>query len=1041
MSTQNYTLEKHLKSLATEDKDYEVLYSIWELNKQNIAQGLNTIAAAFPHYSRHDISHTMNILNNIQCFLGEERIKQLGATDTFLLLMAGLTHDIGMILMHQIIEEKWEDKHMKEILTNFASSNDKVIADAAKILLSHNESNTSNFENFKWALEIKNAVINITAEIFRGIHAEQSSKYILSNDEFKKIAANFHSEQLPRRFIELLADIALLHGENFDKVISELYFKANGYKRDFIHPRFIVCMIRLGDLLDFDSNRFNPYSIATVGKMPNTSLLHQQKHAAVKHMLISPDSIEVELNCMDEDVYRISKSWFDWLQDEVNNQSLNWIDISPANLEGLPPIIKKNHIKILYQGIDVRPELLNLKFTMSAKKMFEILKGGGIYKEPGFVFIREIVQNAFDATKLQIWNDITERQLPRPKFPDEMPQDLYSQYPIKLTIAWKENKDNNNDIKTLCIECSDRGTGISEETLIRMTKNVGESHKGDLTYKQSYDDMPYWLRPTAAFGIGLQSIFFVTSEFTVETSYPGESKKRIIFRSAAEEQYSHIEETNIQHHRGSTIKIEIPEDRFSEIFGNSFQLNVLGETDISNGDNIYLAKLDHFVYDTFATIDNINFEYQTENTDRCFVRNGIEEIKDEKLIAFDQDINPLYKLFYKYNDNILFFKIYEKEVGTSLYFRFRDTLDDYYPAEHQLLLRDIPVANMTDHHSQTSYLHYVWNLNNQESDKIVDLSRDNLTYAGKKWFTDKFIDQLLPTVLKLINSIFTQELQNELLTSSLLKIQYFNYCLMKSMYNDLKPDIFYLKDLKLPSTMISHCGEEVSAEALMQAQELLWVNGFKYTGRHKILENEKHKIEELYKDDLANAIVIWGDYYLSKALSFNYECTEIVKYDEICEIYKLIKREKSIITREIRQKYKSVKCLHDRYLIRLRNSSFPAARETIYGLDKYSSLRVNCYWGFERFPMYSSCGIYSPFKDTRQVQSLEKDIEGMEKEDIMDYIKSNFSKYVSPYMLQVVKDNNIDKNITKEQIKEGYISLINDFIEVNKKYPPQEKKS
>lgn len=104
--SKNYTLEKHLKTLSENDKDYELLYSIWDLNKKNLTNGLNTISSSFPNYSVHDISHSMTIIDNIQCFLGEERIKRLGATDTFLLLMAGLTHDIGMILTYKILEEE-----------------------------------------------------------------------------------------------------------------------------------------------------------------------------------------------------------------------------------------------------------------------------------------------------------------------------------------------------------------------------------------------------------------------------------------------------------------------------------------------------------------------------------------------------------------------------------------------------------------------------------------------------------------------------------------------------------------------------------------------------------------------------------------------------------------------------------------------------------------------------------------------------------------------------------------------------------------------
>ena len=280
----NYTLEKHLKSLSEMDRDYELLYSIWGLNKQNLAQGLNLVSNAYPHYSKHDISHSMTIINNIQCLLGEERIKRLGATDTFLILMACLTHDIGMILTYKIIEEEWKNDSFKEILTKMADNNDSIIAESAKLLLDKSNTNDSKQDNFKWALEIKNAVTILTAEIFRNKHAKQSADNILSNDEFKKLADNYYSEQLPNRFIELLASIALLHGENFNDVIIRLYQKANGYKGDYIHPRFIACMIRIGDLLDFDNNRFDAFSIASIKQMPETSILHQQKHAAVRHL-------------------------------------------------------------------------------------------------------------------------------------------------------------------------------------------------------------------------------------------------------------------------------------------------------------------------------------------------------------------------------------------------------------------------------------------------------------------------------------------------------------------------------------------------------------------------------------------------------------------------------------------------------------------------------------------------------------------------------------------------------------------------------------
>lgn len=271
----NYTLEKHLKYLSDNDKEYELLYSIWDLNKKNLTQGLNVVSANYPNYSLHDSSHTYSIIDNIQSLLGIDRIKRLGATDTFLLLMASLTHDIGMILTYNMIGKEWDKEDFQSTLNDFAKNDDKIISDAAKLLLSYGQKDDlDKAKTYIWALEVKNAVTIITAEIFRDKHNIISSDYLINDSEFKKLAENFHSEQLPNRFMDLLANVALLHGKGFDEVMSNLYYKADGFQGDYIHPRFIACMLRLGDLLDFDSNRFNAYANASLREMPDTSKSH-----------------------------------------------------------------------------------------------------------------------------------------------------------------------------------------------------------------------------------------------------------------------------------------------------------------------------------------------------------------------------------------------------------------------------------------------------------------------------------------------------------------------------------------------------------------------------------------------------------------------------------------------------------------------------------------------------------------------------------------------------------------------------------------------
>lgn len=1029
MISKNYTLEKHLKLLSETDKDYELLYSIWDLNKKNLTNGLSMVSASFPNYSVHDISHSMTIIDNIQCFLGEERIRKLGATDTFLLLMAGLTHDIGMILTYKMMEKEWDNKDIMKSLEYYSASDDHIISDAAKIILQDRNKKEKD-DSFKWALEIKNAVVLLTAEIFREKHAKQGATDLTSNQEFRELAENFYSKQLPKRFVDLLAKIAFLHGEGFTSVMSYLYQKANGLKGDYIHPRFVACMIRLGDLLDFDSNRFNAYSNATIKEMPEVSVLHQQKHASVKHMLVSPTSIEAELDCHDEKVYRVARTWFDWLEKEVAEQSREWTNIAPEDLGGLPPVISKNSIKILYNGIQAKPELLNLKFAMSQQKMFSILQGGGIYKEPGFAFIREIVQNAFDASKIQMWNDINAgfydsyfeeqgKSINEIEFPDDIMPSIYKQYPVILSVKWKDQ-----DKKVLHFECIDHGTGISEKALLRMTQYVGESHKKDDSYNKLYESMPYWLRPTAAFGVGLQSVFFVAKTFEVETSYPGETTKRILFRSAADNQYSSIIKENIEHKRGTTVKVDIPQDRFCELFGNSFGMDILDQVDVykGEGDNLYLAKVDKFVKETFQSINDFTFVYTPENPERQFaLKININSTK--------KSISEHYKYNISYEDDLIVFTIFENRFGSTftLWFNNEFEIDRF---RKRLFLRDVLVSNAHFYYYKTEYLGFLWNLQNQTTDQIVDLSRDNLTHKGKKWIEDNFLDILLPDFLKLISFVFKQEVKKNGKKTPSLYVQYLNYCITALSCKVTSYDNNILCKITIPNHIISRNKKSIKANHLFDNKVLYLVKGFKTNGNNIILQEEKEKIENQYKKIFSTNLVVWGEGYLHIPLMFNYICKEIIKYENGCIIYKLEKKVSNSTSPTFTECSDIPAYLH----VLEKVSHHDCSRISIYGLKKYSNLVVKKKYvtGFESFPDYSSCCIYSPFSRKEQIDDLISLTFDKDEVQIRDIIKDKLSSYISPYMMKIIKTDNINADITEDDIRKGYISIISDFVKAKR---------
>jgi len=83
MATQ---LIKHLNTCAVNDHVYKPLEAQWSFDEKLIAKALQNVGRYFPHYSRHDESHSRQILVHIERLLGPDNIAKLTATDTWLLL-------------------------------------------------------------------------------------------------------------------------------------------------------------------------------------------------------------------------------------------------------------------------------------------------------------------------------------------------------------------------------------------------------------------------------------------------------------------------------------------------------------------------------------------------------------------------------------------------------------------------------------------------------------------------------------------------------------------------------------------------------------------------------------------------------------------------------------------------------------------------------------------------------------------------------------------------------------------------------------------
>ena len=132
-----------------------------------------------------------------------------------------------------------------------------------------------------------------------------------------------------------------------------------------------------------------------------------------------------------------------------------------------------------------------------------LFMGDNIYKD-SFEFIREYLQNALDATKMQLWLDIKKNKTHRKQNPEvydkseisplDLSSDLYEQYPIEVTYKVDMRK------RIVRLSIRDYGIGIERECKGMIT-NIGRGWKERSGYSEELKNMPDWLRYWNAVGL------------------------------------------------------------------------------------------------------------------------------------------------------------------------------------------------------------------------------------------------------------------------------------------------------------------------------------------------------------------------------------------------------------------------------------------------------------------------------------------------------------------------------------------------------------
>ncbi|MFM9946275.1 MAG: ATP-binding protein [Bacteroidia bacterium] len=487
----------------TKGTQSEILLAQWSYDKKVIPSALQAVSNLFPHYSLHDESHSITIVNNIVRILGKENISKLSAIDIWLILEVSYCHDIGMVVTSdKILESLTTPKFLEYFKELLSDTKNGLHEFATKFKIVENK---IEFNNTQFEMGLIDGMKFILAEYFRRIHAERSKEIIIN--PIHELSLLSPRGVIAPRIFKILGDICSSHTKDFDSVM-DLPFSEVGIDIEDAHPRFIACLLRIGDLLDLDNNRFSEVMLRTLTKVPIDTLNHKSKHLSIESFRVDRERIEIAAKCKDYDTANVTQHWFNYLNSEISSQMIRWNEIVPNKELGYLPTI--GNLKVELTNYDFIDGKNKPKFTIDTDKALSLLQGAGLY-DGAYQCIREILQNSVDATLVRIWLEYRdEKDFSTPQSQDFL--DILKNYPITIKI---HEKELDRDYKNWEIEITDRGTGISSLDL-KFLMNTGSSSKNKEKIR-IIEGMPTWMRPSGTFGIGFQSIFMLTDVVKIET--------------------------------------------------------------------------------------------------------------------------------------------------------------------------------------------------------------------------------------------------------------------------------------------------------------------------------------------------------------------------------------------------------------------------------------------------------------------------------------------------------------------------------------------
>lgn len=507
----------------------------------------NQITAQMSDYDIHNEEHSKAILNIISQLLGDQ-CEELSFYELMLIWLSAYLHDSAMALPNWefiLLQGLEGTDQFSDNTLDFKVCNDFRPAHSyteAKNLVLHNKEkiygNYEQVKNYVFVADNEATMIHDLAvmiceyEKFRNQYSDQLknkmntvsdyqnySKYIRAEyirsthhirverniSSIKKYYISLLGNINTNIFFNQLAFICRSHAESVSYILNHNCVSSL-LDHENVNVSFIAQMLRLGDIIHFDTSRAPLSLLAEKGIVNKVSLRHWKAKSDELTFKIEREKGKIRVIftsfCKSPVNYYFIHDYIDCIDLELKHYFLlkeQWetcgeIDTRKYDIP-LETEVDRSHI-LADQTIFIPDR--HMKFVLEQSKILELLTGIQLYQDK-YLCLREIYQNAYDATKCMI--------------AENSRKEITADFKIQFGMG----KDAIGGQEKTYIYCLDHGIGMDSYVINNYLLCVGKSYYKSKDFAESNTEWNNEVKPVSQFGIGLLSGYMIADSIGVTT--------------------------------------------------------------------------------------------------------------------------------------------------------------------------------------------------------------------------------------------------------------------------------------------------------------------------------------------------------------------------------------------------------------------------------------------------------------------------------------------------------------------------------------------